>query len=299
MTFAQLALAAAAALALAVAAAAQEAPPTSEIVVTTPAVASAWEVTLAYEDSSRREDGSSESSSRGQTAVTERVLERDARGWLIEYGFPPDTSEEDRLREWQFPLRVFRSNSGDLVLANEAELQARADEWLERAKLSREACGTWYFTWNAFRVDCDPATALGIAEGYDLWLMDFVRTGKLGHEFATEPRAAVPTRDDAGNTIYTAALTIDPEKVRKSELKSQEIAATFYQDDAYLAEQVAKINASEYAGSVLVIVTQGSDGIFHSVKTVSTLTVTLPEGERELRNSQRTLTRTPLMGQGE
>ncbi|MBV9991286.1 MAG: hypothetical protein JOZ72_08320 [Alphaproteobacteria bacterium] len=111
--------------------------------------------------------GSSGNSSDRDTVVV-RVVALRADGLELEYDLPKSASPDECAADWQFPFRVFKPVAGEARLLDAAELDARVDTWLKDAKLSRASCGHWFFTWNAFRIECDPQSVLETVEAFDL-----------------------------------------------------------------------------------------------------------------------------------
>lgn len=118
-------------------------------------------------DMARTGEGSS-GSSHDRDTLFERVIGVSADGLELEYDLPPEASADDRARQWQLPARVFRPNDGPMRLLNGPELEARVEAWLKRAQWTREICGRWIFTWNAFRIDCDPQIVIESLAAFDL-----------------------------------------------------------------------------------------------------------------------------------
>ena len=98
-------------------------------------------------------------------------------GIELEYDLSRDAKAEDRARIWQFPARVFKPSNGPMQLLNASELEARLEVWLKAAGWDRSVCGRWIFTWNAFRIDCDPQSIIKAIEAIDLWSFDL----RVGH----------------------------------------------------------------------------------------------------------------------
>jgi len=57
------------------------------------------------------------------------------------------------------------------AIANREEMLARLDHFLTEAKISREACGSYYFTWTAFKIECDPDSVLGTVAAINLGII--------------------------------------------------------------------------------------------------------------------------------
>src|SRR4030095_13399672 len=126
-----------------------------------------YELRLNRESSDRSSDGS-EGSSNDRDTISERVIAVRGDGLELEYDLPNEATQEDRAASWQFPARLFKPWSGPTQLLNRAELESRLDAWLKAAKWTRDICGHWIFTWNAFRIECDPQSVLKTIAAFDL-----------------------------------------------------------------------------------------------------------------------------------
>ena len=133
-------------------------------------------------------NGAGEGNAYDRDTLIERVIAVREDGVELEYDLPSNATAEDRLREWQFPFRVLKPARGPIRLLNGPELEARVDRWLTAANWTRAQCGHWYFTWNAFQVQCDPASVLDIVTAFDLTGQE-LREGAL-----TRTRLAPPRR---------------------------------------------------------------------------------------------------------
>lgn len=141
-------------------------------------------------------------------------------GIELEYDLPPGTSAEDRAREWQFPARILKPVNGPAQLRNRPEIEARIGTWLKAAGLTRADCGRWIFTWNAFRIECDPQSILATIGEYDLRSGD-VREGAPYHPPGTRgPGTLVRTNHGPQGATYTVKLDIDPQAVQLDRAKS-------------------------------------------------------------------------------
>ena len=141
-------------------------------------------VTLSYYNSSESSDGGS-SSSRGSNAYVERVIAVSGSGIELEFDLPEEVPENSRLIEWQFPVRVFEAPDGSMALINVHEMEGRRDEWLAAAGLTADACGSWYFTWNAFKVECDPRSVLPLLQDLRLKSAELLEGAIYRHPTAT------------------------------------------------------------------------------------------------------------------
>lgn len=197
----------------------------------------------SYETSSRSSDGGS-GSSRGHTRLSEQVISVDHRGAVIQYDLPPDAKPEDRSRQWQLPARMALSENADTLLLNESELEARLNNWLTLAKWTREVCGQWIFTWNAFYIDCDPKSALEIVSTYGLRFIKAREGTSVTDQIALEP---VILRRDGDKLI--ASFLVDPQAILAERVKSDGIVSQITREKsdkaaALLARQQERISGT-------------------------------------------------------
>lgn len=217
--------------------------------------------------------GASRGSSHDQDSVIERVIAVHADGIELEYDLLPSASEQERARNWQFPLRVFKPVSGATRILNATELERRIEGWLALAKLPREACGKWYFTWNAFKVECDPQSALVIAEAYDM------RPGALAEGMIyRDPRATSPTNltmiHKGVGTVFSGEMPIDPELVQKEKAQSDVVVGEITRKRVTLEAALAARLREQVTGTIAVSFEVLASG-FVSRRTTVTKTKTI------------------------
>lgn len=182
-----------------------------------------YDVRLRYETRSESSD-SSRSSSQGGYHIIERVVAVHDDGIEIEFDFPPDATEQERAREWMFPARLLRRPSGAFEVLNAAEMEQRIDAWLTLGGLTREACGQWYFTWNAFKIECDPQSVIATLERYDIRPLvgDGVAYDIPG---AIGPAILRLDRQDEGGSSYTAIAELDAGFIQRERAEADAILA--------------------------------------------------------------------------
>ncbi|MBE9193858.1 hypothetical protein IQ219_00610 [Synechocystis sp. LEGE 06083] len=175
-------------------------------------VGDSYEIRLESESHSTGDNGSGSSSSR--STLIERVLQVQADGVELEFDLPSDTPPEQRMREWQFPARVFKSSEGTLDLLNVTELESRLDIWLERGGVDRVHCGKWLFTWTALQINCDPYSVLETLKMYDLRLGE-IHPGRVLNDALA--KAPAPLKIEVGSeaNTYVADFELDPDLLRR------------------------------------------------------------------------------------
>ena len=174
-----------------------------------------------------------------QTLI-ERVVGVSDDGVELEFAQPGEANG----RQWQFPVRVFKPRSGPLRMLNRPELEQRLDAWLAAAKLPKSACGRWIFTWTAYRIECDPESALRIAEQFDLRSADFTEGAPYTTDGALGPAPLKRSVDGSGTVTYTVELQIDAAAVLEARIRS-DLAVAEMMGKPLTADQVRQVHECE------------------------------------------------------
>jgi len=234
-------------------------------------------------------DDSSSSTSSGRTLTVERVLAIRDDGVELEYDLP-DSAAGQRAATWQLPARVFKPNDGPLRLLNRPELEVRLDAWLAAARLTRADCGRWYFTWNAFRVECEPESILNTID--DLTFRpDVVSAGTPYRDPAA--RTSAPLRRSQSLPVgqtFTAELELDPERVRQERIEADLVVAEITGEPLARAAAVQKRSAEVIGGSVQVTLDADASGAVRKRTRTITVKSTL-DGVTRTETTVRTLER--------
>jgi hypothetical protein len=247
---------------------------------------------LEYETKETSSDGSS-GSSRGNNALIERfVAVRDA-GIELEYDLSPDAIAQDRAREWAFPARVLVAADETLTLLNVEEVAARQDRWMTSAKLPRSACGRWYFTWNAFRIECDPQSVLATIKGYRVASERVAEGQSYRLPEAAAPAPLVAETDNNGVVRLVAVMSLDPSTVQKARAESDVVVGEMTGEPVQRGEALARRARETISGTIAVMFTTPSPGTKKRTKVVTIVTQT-PDRTTETSVATEHVTRTPL-----
>lgn len=260
-----------------------------------PKVGDEYRITKSYETSNESSSGSSGSSS-GADTIIERVIGAREGGLEIEYDFPKGTSEEVTRRSWQFPVRVFRPSSGPMRLLNRTELEARVEVWLQTFGVSREACGTWTFTWNAFRVDCDPQSVIDTLNSFDLRVVDLEDGAPYEDAEAIGPGTLEKTAAGAEGETFTVTLEVDPDVVRHASAESDVVVGEIMNEPVTLEAALSMRTQEEVSGTILVTLDADLKGNVWRRTRVTEIETKLPHGESESRTATEIVERQPLPG---
>lgn len=251
-----------------------------------------YELQLEYSNQYRGDSGSGSSNGR-ETIVVRLIAERDG-GQELEYDHPAGATERDRLRDWQLPARIFIGADGTRTLLNVAELEERRDRFLKSIELTPEACGRWIFTWNAFKIECDPQSAWTILNSFQLQPLtladgaQFTLPGAAG----SGPMACKLQPD--GGQVCSVTLPIDAATVRKGLAESDVVVAEFSGTPIALADAVKSREAMTISGTIEVIFEADSAGAVNKRTTVVRMEQSGSDEGNVTSTSTRVLTRRKL-----
>lgn len=251
-----------------------------------------YELQLEYSTQYRGDSGSGSSNGR-DTIVVRLIAERDG-GQELEYDHPADAKERDRLRDWQLPARIFVAADGTRTLLNVADLEARRDRFLKAAELPAEACGRWIFTWNAFKIECDPQSAMTITDSFQIQptrLADgamFTLPGAAG----SGPMAC--KLQPGGGQLCTVTLPIDVASVRMQYAESDVVSAEISGTPLSLADAVKSREAMTISGTIEIIFEADKTGAVHKRTTVVRMEHSGSDDGHVTSTSTRVLTRRKL-----
>lgn len=249
-----------------------------------------YEVTLSRESSRHGSDGSSGSTQDRDTFV-ERVIGLREGGIEVEYDLPRAISAEEMAGNWQFPARVLKSPGVPMQLLNRSELEARVASWLKKAKLTRAACGHLIFTWNAFRIECDPQSVIHTVELLEFGSPD-LRSGALYQDAKAHGRGRLSSREtEPDGTSFTAMMEVDPDAVRRQRAESDvdvaELTSKALSIDAAMRERAKE----SISGTVAVTFDMDSAGQIRRRTRVTRLEIEKPDGQLETETITETLQR--------
>lgn len=255
-----------------------------------------YEISRDREASTRSSNASTDSSIDRDTLI-ERVREVRTDGLVLEYNLPSIATAQERATAWQFPLMIFKPNNGPARLLDETVLQQRIATWLKQAKLDRGMCGRTVFTWNAFKIECDPQSALRLVATFDL-RPDGLRDGAAYRD--TDAAVATVWRmtlSGSGSASFTAMMPIDAEKARRERAEADVVVAELRQQPISPADAARERASEQIAGTIRVVYDLDPlGGVLQRRRTTQTHIVTA-KGVIEDRTMMETVSRRRLSGQ--
>ncbi len=248
---------------------------------TTEIEGSAFEVRVSY--STSYDNGSSS----GHSTLIERVIEVSDDGIVVEFDFAEQTSDSAKAREWRYPARLLVTNDGEVELVNPDELAERNRNWRNQAGFDKSACGQWYFTWNAFKIECDPYSVVSELESYNLHLpnihegIEFSEPGTL-HPQTLELAEDVPT-------TLVATFELDPEAIRMDRAEEDVITAQIVGPrDLTLEDALLDRESEEVRGTLKTTLELDGNNRITSRTRVTVISIEFDDGTNERMTSRVT-----------
>ncbi len=206
-------------------AASQETAPHLAMTPTEDARGGVYEVTIERSTTSATSDGSSSGSSSSNYALQMTVTPNGPDSTTVTFDLPADRTAKDRARQWQFPATIAYDANGGATLFQPEILDRRLDDWLTLGKWTREMCGRWIFTWNAFYIECDPQSVIENVQPFLLPPADLAEGAMHTDPNALAPAAFVrlPAEDDA--IVLEAQFTLDPTKLEAERIEQDKVVA--------------------------------------------------------------------------
>ncbi len=222
-------------------------------------VGNIYEIKFSYETSSKTGDQASGSSS-GRNLLIERIIAINEESIDLEFDLSLNTKEAERERVWKLPAKVRRNDDGTLILLNSDEMENRITKWLEKANWTREVCDQWIFTWNAFKIDCDPQSALSLIASYDLNSNNFDPRKPYESKLATHAGELQLLANTPEGKTYRTELELNPQTIKAELAEVQliigQITGTEITIEDALKEQLLK-NISGVMNITLVVDNEG------------------------------------------
>jgi hypothetical protein len=255
-----------------------------------PQIGDTYEITLTRDSAQQGSNGSS-GSTHDKDMIIERITGLRRDGLELQYDLPNTATAEERAREWQFPAEVFEPFGGPAQLLNGSELEARIDSWLKAASLSRAACGHWIFTWNAFRIECDPQSVLKTVKSYDLRSVDLHEGAAYQDSEASSPgRLARKVGGIEGET-FAAEMPVDSDTVRRARAESDVVVGEIMKRPVSLEAALHEHAVEIVSGTISVVFDTDPDGKVRRRTKVTKLDIKRPDGRKETQSVTETLER--------
>lgn len=230
----------------------------------------------------------------GSSDDTDVIVVRTIGPQDFEYDLPSSATRKDREVSWQLPARIRLSIDGSMTLLNVAELEIRRDQFLKTAGWTKETCGRWIFTWNAFKIECDPQSALIIVERFQIQpkvLADgspFEMKGAIG---------SVPMKcahKSAGGQTCAVLLPLDADNARRELAESDVVVGEIIGKPISALDAVKSRAETQITGTIEVIFEADLSGIVGKRTTIVHSEQREPGGQTRKSISTSVLTQTKM-----
>jgi hypothetical protein len=260
----------------------------AEPVPQAPQVGDTYELTLV-KDSAQQGSNGSTGTSHDRDTLIEQVTGVRADGLELQYDLPNTTTAEERTRNWQFPVRVYKPVGGPAQLLNGPELEVRLDSWLKAASLSRTACGHWIFTWNAFRIECDPQSVIKTIQSYDLRSADLQEGGLYRDSEAGSPGTLAKKAGGLNGETFVVDMPVDTDAVRRARAESDVIMGDIMKKPVSLDTALQERAGEIVSGTISVTFETDPSGNVRRRTRVTKLDIKRPDSRSETQTVTETL----------
>lgn len=239
-------------------------------------------------------DGS-ETSSTEEDRFVERVIGVREGGVELEFDHAPEVTAETRALIWQFPVRALRVPGGALQLLNGPEVEARLARWRERSRWPQSLCGRMVYTWNAFRIECEPQSAVRALALNDLPATELRDGAPYRDPLGLGPAALQREASPSGGAAYTATLPIDAEAAQReraeADMRSLALGGGTPEENAALRAEWAAMTPRSVAGTIRIRFETDAAGRMLRRTRVTELRTDRADGVRETRTVTETVER--------
>lgn len=233
----------------------------------------------------------SSGNSHDRDVLMERVIAVRDTGVELEFDLPPDATAENRAAVWQFPARVLRPPQGALQLLNGPELEARVARWLAAGHMPRTACGHWYFSWNAFQIECDPQLVIRMLAAFDLGAITLRDGAPYQEAGAREPAVLRRERLGPDGAVFVAEMEVDPEAVRREYAENEAATLEILGDSPATRAFLEERSPRRVSGTIRIRFETDAAGQVRRRTKITELAIEAANGERETRTVTETLER--------
>jgi hypothetical protein len=223
--------------------------------------------------------------------LVQRVTGVRPDGVELEYDLPANTPAQVRAAAWQFPVRIFKPTQGNLQLLNGPELEVRVDAWLKQAGLPRTLCGRYYFSWNVFRIECDPLSTLHLIEPIDLGFTALKNGALYRAPLSSSPVTVRRKWATPYAAEFVATLNVDPDHVRRDQAQADVVIAEITKKPLTFDDALRARSAERIAGTMEVTFETDQAGLVRRRTTLTKVQSSTPNGPTQDRTITETVER--------
>jgi hypothetical protein len=176
-----------------------------------------------------------------------------------------------------------------LQLLNRPDLQGRATAWLKAAGLTDAACGHWYFTWSAFRIDCDPQSVIETIEAFDPGPDDLSDGAPYKDSKALAPAPGKRTATSPDGAVFVVEMAVDPDAVRSDQAHTDVVVGEIMRKPVTLEAALRARSAEDIFGTITITFETDPAGHVRRRTKVTKLNIKGPDGRSETQTVTETL----------
>lgn len=244
-------------------------------------------VRVAYTTETEGDVSSSRSS--GHSTLIERVLELEPETISLEYDLPEGMPEERRRMDWRFPARVRIDSHGTAELLNSSELARRNLEWREAAGIPEDACGQWYFTWTAMKIECDPQSVVEFLEPFLLVGLEAYEGSILTEQGTSETQTLQMVEDQPRR--LQAIFQLSPETIRETQAEADVVVAQFSGAEKTLEDALLERANHQVSGQLTTQLDLDGEGRVIRRTRETEVNIVFPDGLSERQTQSQVTTR--------
>ena len=253
-------------------------------------VGETFEIKRVKDSVSEGPNGSSGSTHDLDTLI-ERIEAVRPDGVEVVFDLPQGTSAEERRQSWQFPARVFEPFDGPAKLLNASELEKRVDDWLNWGKMTRQACGHWIFTWNAFRIECDPQAVIAEVRKFDPTLPE-LRDGAVYRDAdALAPAPLMKKSAGSAGSTFTASMAINPKVVQHDRAEADVVVGEITRKPVTFEAAFAERAKEALSGTIEVTIDVDASGNWSRLTKITKSKTKEPDGAVKIETAREILQR--------
>ncbi len=153
------------------------------------------------------------------------------------------------------------------------------------------ACGHWIFTWDAFRIECDPQSVIKTVESFDLRSADLREGASYQEPGARGPGILARKAAGSDSAIFTVEMPADPDAVRRARAESDAVAGEILKKPVTLDAALLERAKEAVSGTISVKFETDSTGNIRRRTTVTKLDIKGTDGQTETQTVTETLER--------
>ncbi|HEX8257211.1 MAG TPA: hypothetical protein VF589_06230 [Allosphingosinicella sp.] len=178
-----------------------------------------------------------------------------------------------------------------MLLLNTAELEVRLQAFLHAAGWTRALCGHWYFTWNAFQIQCDPKSVLATIPDFDLRSTDLREGAVYRDKAARRPGTLTRRPGKADEARFAVVMEADPDAVRRARAEADVVVGEIMQKPVTLEAALRERMKEDVSGTIEVVFEADPAGDARRRTKVTRLRISAPGEPPEIDVRTETLER--------